>query len=279
MHRQNQDISLQPILLTIAIPTYNRCCYLKELLAEITYQMDSISTRNIEILVIDNASTDDTPKILAGLDKYYLRCIRNNMNIGGDKNFLECIKNGVGEYIWLFGDDEIMSPNAIAKTLTLLSTSPGLLVTESGFNKTQRFNTYKDLLVDLQDIDPIFFIQQTLITRNVFPRKKFDMQLAIKNISTNFSHIYGLLPHLKNAKNIIVLSHQESAFKVRDVRADFSEAPRNLEIKLVNLSKYAAIQLEYPKLGLEVFLYYNIRSIFRLRRSRKFKRLLRILGF
>lgn len=95
------------VILTIAIPTYNRCYTLKRALEAIAEQ----DTDMVEILICDDASRDDTEKIVADIQKKHrlpIRYIKNNVNLGYDKNFLQCFKEAKGKYVLLMGDDDIL---------------------------------------------------------------------------------------------------------------------------------------------------------------------------
>lgn len=107
-------------LLTIAIPTFNRARYLRELLANLLDQLANQST--VELLVSDNASSDDTHLVVEEFENrgLTLRYLRNDTNIGADANFLRCFEQALGHYVWIFGDDDIIVPGGISKILSLL---------------------------------------------------------------------------------------------------------------------------------------------------------------
>ncbi len=100
-------------LLTIAIPTYNRSRYLAELLEVLQPQLSD--ELRVELLIADNASTDETPALCKRLIDGGLACryIRNAANIGADANFLLCFSEARGKYVWLLGDDDIVLPGAL----------------------------------------------------------------------------------------------------------------------------------------------------------------------
>jgi glycosyltransferase involved in cell wall biosynthesis len=107
-------------LLTIAIPTHNRSSFLDELLLSLARQYEG--DPQVELLVSDNASTDETPGIIAayvarGLPIQYLR---NVENVGADANFVQCFEQARGKYVWLIGDDDVLVPGAIAKIVQYL---------------------------------------------------------------------------------------------------------------------------------------------------------------
>ena len=90
--------------LSICIPTYNRLPFLKELLPAILGQVDSGRAEvEVEVVVSDNASTDDTADYLRSLSNPCLRWWTNETNIGGDRNFLKCVAEARGEYVCWHG--------------------------------------------------------------------------------------------------------------------------------------------------------------------------------
>jgi abequosyltransferase len=112
-------LSEQP-LLSIAIPTYNRAKFLRELLD--TLQPQLVDQPHIELLVSDNASPDDTRQVV---DHYkqqgmVISYLRNDANIGADANFIQCFEKASGKYLWVFGDDDLLTPNAVAQIVSLL---------------------------------------------------------------------------------------------------------------------------------------------------------------
>ena len=71
-------------LVTIAIPTYNRADnYLKQALSSALVQ----TYRNIEIIVSDNCSTDNTESVVKNFKDSRIRYFKQKKNIGPYKNF------------------------------------------------------------------------------------------------------------------------------------------------------------------------------------------------
>ena len=80
------EMSQRTPLLTIAIPTYSRAEKLARLLDSIVMESESVSWP-IEIVVSDNASTDDTPRVAnVYLSKESIKYSRNPTNLGFDRN-------------------------------------------------------------------------------------------------------------------------------------------------------------------------------------------------
>ncbi|AFL89554.1 glycosyl transferase [Terriglobus roseus DSM 18391] len=104
-------------LLTIAIPTYNRSRYLREFLEALLPQIESAN--DVELLISDNASPDDTAEMLAEVLPVggRFRVVRQAENIGSDANFCFCYRQATGKYFWLCGDDDILRPGTMAALL------------------------------------------------------------------------------------------------------------------------------------------------------------------
>jgi len=132
LHGQTQFGTTKP-LLTIAIPTYNRGWCLRELL---TVLVDQVKDEpRIELIISDNASSDDTPSVLEDFAAQGLRVryIRNTQNVGPDANFLQCFEQARGKYVWLFSDDDLIVPGAPKKILTYCEAAEYDLIWVSGY--------------------------------------------------------------------------------------------------------------------------------------------------
>jgi len=95
---------MQP-LVTIAIPTYNRADrYLPEALKSAVRQTYS----NIEIIVSDNCSTDNTESVVKSFNDKRIRFVRHLKNMGSYNNSNFCLEQANGAYfLLLFDDDQI----------------------------------------------------------------------------------------------------------------------------------------------------------------------------
>jgi abequosyltransferase len=92
------------VLLTLAIPTYNRADSLDKSLFSLIN--DPSFDSRVEIIISDNCSTDNTTQIAKKYTTHYsnVRYHRNNVNIGGDLNFCQSLQIGMGKYIKLCND-------------------------------------------------------------------------------------------------------------------------------------------------------------------------------
>jgi glycosyltransferase involved in cell wall biosynthesis len=96
---------------TIAIPTLNRAGYLQLALESALHQ----SYNNVEVIVSNNASTDDTARYLSSVTHPRLRVLTA----------------ATGEYFLLLSDDDLLEPEAIQQLVAGYTTQEG--VSEPGF--------------------------------------------------------------------------------------------------------------------------------------------------
>jgi glycosyltransferase involved in cell wall biosynthesis len=108
-------------LVSICIPTYNSARFLRECLNSIVNQTYS----NKEIIVSDNASTDETEKIVKEyVEKYKVKYYKNEKNIGAEANFTRCIELANGEYIAIFHADDLYMPDMVQKQVEAFKKNP-----------------------------------------------------------------------------------------------------------------------------------------------------------
>lgn len=105
--------------LSICIATHNRAVFLDETLASLFPQLSD----NVEVVVIDGNSTDNTKDIV---NKYSIfndniKYIFLEKKGGVDCDFNISIEKANGEYCWLFSDDDFFKPNAISTILSYLN--------------------------------------------------------------------------------------------------------------------------------------------------------------
>jgi len=111
---------LSNVVLSIAVPTFNRAQLLDGLLRSIVQEITSWPS-DLELIVSDNASTDGTNDVVIDFIQrgYPIRFLRNETNIGPEDNFGRCFDSATGKYFWMIGDDEVMYRGTVAYVLGL----------------------------------------------------------------------------------------------------------------------------------------------------------------
>jgi len=117
-------VSKQPVdpLVSIVIPTFNRAVWLRDCVRSALMQ----TYRHVEVVVSDNASTDETQAVLAEFCDPRLRIIRQERNLGLMPNWNACLRAARGEYIVFLADDDRLAPTMLERCIALLSREPQL---------------------------------------------------------------------------------------------------------------------------------------------------------
>lgn len=109
--------------LSIAIPTYNRSQFLQGALDRL-FACNTILDAQIEIVISDNASTDNTENIVRSAAEKYgkeIHYFRNEKNLGIDGNIHQVVNRSRGEYVWMLSDDDVIADNAIDYVLNKIN--------------------------------------------------------------------------------------------------------------------------------------------------------------
>lgn len=110
-------------LISVITPVYNHGHYLTEALKSVVNQ----TYKNLEIIIVDDGSTDDTPEVcktLVGMDPRIKVITQLNKGPSAARN--KAIAASHGDFICLFDADDVLFPNRIATQYEVLEKNPGI---------------------------------------------------------------------------------------------------------------------------------------------------------
>ena len=110
--------------ISVCMATYNGARFLHD-------QLDSILSQiadNDEIIVVDDASTDNSVEILKSYKDERIKIYLNSRNVGVNKSFERAITLSGGKYIFLSDQDDIWCPGRMKTMRDALDISNVLLV-------------------------------------------------------------------------------------------------------------------------------------------------------
>ncbi|MDZ7965411.1 MAG: glycosyltransferase family A protein [Nostoc sp. DedSLP03] len=105
---------------SIVIPTYNRSKLLKTSLQSALAQ----DYPDFQVLVLDNASSDDTEAVVCSFADSRITYIRNETNIGIFGNWQRVTEVNSSPYVVILSDDDILLPNFIHESVLALDNHP-----------------------------------------------------------------------------------------------------------------------------------------------------------
>ena len=115
---------IESSILTIAISTYNRVERLEKTIHQLHQEIIALKIPNeVEIIVVDNASTDGTQKFLQNISFPNVKVIRNSVNQGMLGNLNICALRSKTRYVWCIGDDDFLIPGALEQVLKIIRNS------------------------------------------------------------------------------------------------------------------------------------------------------------
>ncbi len=104
-------------VISVCIATFNGEKYIREQLVSILSQLSN----NDEVVISDDASTDNTCTIIKSLNDERIRLIQNEYSSGVIKNFEKALSAAKGQYIFLSDQDDIWQPNKVALVMGYLA--------------------------------------------------------------------------------------------------------------------------------------------------------------
>jgi glycosyltransferase involved in cell wall biosynthesis len=111
-------------LVSVIIPTYNRVALLKEALDSVYAQEELGSSFDIEVIVIDDASSDGTPEVVQQYPT--ARYIRHERNRGASAARNSGISASSGKYLAFLDDDDLFLPHKLKVQVRVLESRPDI---------------------------------------------------------------------------------------------------------------------------------------------------------
>ena len=193
MPSDNRDIKL-----SICIATYNRARYIGETLNSIILQVNE----DVEILVVDGASTDNTKEFIEGYERLcsQLRYVRLPVKGGVDEDYAKAVELACGEYCWLMTDDDILKDGVVKKVLDSIDKKYGLIIVNAEVRDVELKNVLEERRLKFDNdriyrssdyrqffIDTAFYL--TFIGGVVIKKKLWDERDKTKYFGSLFIHV------------------------------------------------------------------------------------------
>jgi len=103
------------IKLSVCIPTYNFADFIGQTLDSIISQ----ASPDVEIVVVDGASSDNTRQIVKGYQRKFsqLTLFCRDKNVGVDKDLAKTVELAKGKYCWFLSSDDVLKSGAIKRII------------------------------------------------------------------------------------------------------------------------------------------------------------------
>ena len=195
MKNENSQLDVSARL-QIMLITYNREDFLKKTLTRILDKDSPI--RTFDITVLDNHSTDGTPKVLEDFQRLHpnISYIRHNRNIGGNANIARAFELATKDYLWILCDDDEYYWSSWKEIEVAIENNEKVFCV-ADFNIPIEERTNKAYLVHQMTFLPSIIIHTSLITDSAI-RNIYDSGVFL------FPHLAPIITHLNNGGNIYI---------------------------------------------------------------------------
>jgi glycosyltransferase involved in cell wall biosynthesis len=188
------------MLLTLGIPTYNRSPMLRRTLTSLAKQIDLARLQDVEIVVSDNCSADDTAAVCAELAAQYpsvpLRYFRNDENIGFDRNVDALFHRSNATYVWTLSDDDDVCETAVLNVrqrLTERAVSFAFVnydVSVDGKVLESRYGSGATCWINGRDLLKAICFSNSLISSSIFNREAWLASQPKRHVGTQWIHFF-----------------------------------------------------------------------------------------
>ena len=202
-------------LVTIGIPTYNRC----ELLERSITSALSQDYPLIEVIISDNASTDSTEQLCQRYcekDKR-IKYVKQLSNIGPGENFSQVLFLASGKYFMWLGDDDWLDPAYLSGCISVLEENKDIsLVSGRPLYYRNGKKSHQGKMFDLQDEDwarRVFRYYHNVTDNGIFygvMRTKKLQTVSVKNSMGSDWHLIANIVAMGKSKMLYsVAVHRE----------------------------------------------------------------------
>ena len=180
------------MLLSVIIPNYNNSEYLKRCLDSIINNTYS----NLEIIIIDDASTDNSVDIINSYKDKRIRLIKNKTNLGAGKSRNIGIKLSKGSYITFIDSDDYVDLDYFSYLISLTLKYDASLVCSNTTIKNEQVIT-KNI------IDYLFTFKIDMASHSKLYKKELFQNIYFSN-TRNYEDILFTSKMFLKSKRVVV---------------------------------------------------------------------------
>lgn len=246
-------------LVSILIPVYNR----EYLVGETIESAINQTYTNIEIIIVDNCSTDGTWGVLQKFAAKYsrIKIFQNYENVGPVLNWKRCVDEASGDYLKILFSDDLMDKDFVEKSMEIFDDSTAFVLSAvSTYNESRVLvkSTYQNnseyTRNDYLDDILLYNLHKFPVSPGAGIFRKLDIE---KNLLVDIQNDFGLnfnrygagndlLVFLRTALNYKVIKtvQSQSFFRAHDSSFSISN---DLQI-YYDFSRYLFIKNNFPKI-------------------------------
>lgn len=202
------------MLLTVGIPTFNRASRLRNTLLNFVDQIATDGHDQVEIVVSDNCSSDNTKNVVAEIiqsnPSVSISYHRNGSNLGFDANVNELFRKAKGAYVWTFSDDDDLNDGALSYLVSKLACTDfryvfvNYEVSVGDKIYPSRFGCGEDLAIEAKCLLKTIKFANSLVSSCVFSRKLWSDSSPERFFGSLWIHFFMARELVKSGNGFIV---------------------------------------------------------------------------
>ena len=260
-------------LISIVIPTHNRYKLLKNAINSVVNQ----TYKNWELIIIDDASEDETSNIVSDYGKNKIKYYYNEISKGGSGSRNVGIAVSKGEFIAFLDDDDEWFPEKLEKQLPLFNDKKvglvysGVKLVFLNYNLSyettpnKRGNAYKDVLVK----NYIGGTISVILRKNILPdskwfdenipaRQDYDLWIRVTKIcKVNFVTEPLAIAYYRNKIDRISTNLDNHKVAIEMINKKYQ---KNISIMLSEKEKLIRTAFQYFFIGSQAIKNYNCKD-------------------
>lgn len=116
---------------SVCVPSYNHGQYIAQCIESVLSQ----TLDDLELIVVDNRSSDNTSEVVRRYRDPRIRFFTNETNIGAVRNWNRCVSLSQGEYVGILQSDDIYLPRMLQRSADTLDAHRTVDFTHCGFHR------------------------------------------------------------------------------------------------------------------------------------------------
>ena len=138
---------------SVVIPTHNRAGLLSQAIRSVLQQ----THRDLELIIVDDASTDETRRTVERVNDARIRYVRHGRGQGGAAARNTGIRSATGDYVAFLDDDDEWEPRKLEEQLKLLRWYPAAMCAYQGEDQSMARVYQTKPVIDLSELKRGFF--------------------------------------------------------------------------------------------------------------------------
>ncbi len=217
-------------LISVIMPVYNTAPFLKEAIESVLQQTEN----NFELIIINDASTDQSKEVISSILDPRIRLINNEKNLGLAVSLNKGIRAATGKYIARMDGDDVALPNRFEEQLQTIKSadrksvvcSTCLLIDESGnkigkWKDDTKYISAKDIRNQLPNnnciVHPSVFVRKDVLSEFFYDPEQhesedYDLWLRMASDEVQFLKIEQPLILHRIRKHSFTRQRQQNVF-------------------------------------------------------------------